>query len=211
MSYPLHNAILTAARFRQILAPHCDRIHLAGSIRRERPEVKDIEIVCSPKKELKVDTAVLFDEGTLRVSVDFLHALSTITREVIKGNPEGRYMQIKTKSQICPGIQLDLFIPASQDYYRQLVIRTGSAEYVANEIASAWVRNGWVGAGEHGLRRKEDCERVISGDSKKWKLINPDGERPPAWTSEQDFYQWLGLKWISPVYREYKPTLNAAQ
>jgi len=31
------------------LSPHCERIEIAGSIRRGKPEVKDIEIVAIPK------------------------------------------------------------------------------------------------------------------------------------------------------------------
>jgi len=38
-----------------ILQPNCELIHLAGSIRRRKPEVKDIEIVCSPKVEVLKD------------------------------------------------------------------------------------------------------------------------------------------------------------
>jgi DNA polymerase/3'-5' exonuclease PolX len=34
------------------LAPYCERIEIAGSIRREKAEVKDIEIVAIPKDEL---------------------------------------------------------------------------------------------------------------------------------------------------------------
>ena len=45
----LQQAQQIAERIKSELAPHCDRIEIAGSIRRKKPEVKDIEIVCIPK------------------------------------------------------------------------------------------------------------------------------------------------------------------
>lgn len=211
MSYDYPKALKAAKFIETLLQPWCTRIHIAGSIRRQCYQVKDIEIVCIPKKELKKDPETLFDEGTLTTSPDFIHALATITDVIIKGNPEGRYMQIKTNSKQCPGIYLDLFMPQPADYFRQLTIRTGSADYVRNEIATAWTRRGWVGAGEHGLRRREDCAFMLSGDSNKWKLINQDGERPPVWQSEEDFFQWIGVQYTAPQLRDFKPTLNEAR
>lgn len=43
------DAILIAERVKAELEPHCERIEIAGSIRRKKPEVKDIEIVAIPK------------------------------------------------------------------------------------------------------------------------------------------------------------------
>ncbi|MEW6287659.1 MAG: hypothetical protein AB1509_15670 [Chloroflexota bacterium] len=46
---PLPEAQKIAARVIDALAPHCQRIEVAGSIRRQSPQVGDIEIVCQPK------------------------------------------------------------------------------------------------------------------------------------------------------------------
>ncbi len=45
---------LSVARFvgddlLRLLAPHCERIAVAGSIRRKKPHVKDIELLCASK------------------------------------------------------------------------------------------------------------------------------------------------------------------
>ena len=45
----LSAATKLAERIRAELAPHCDRIEIAGSIRRRRPECGDIDLVCLPK------------------------------------------------------------------------------------------------------------------------------------------------------------------
>ena len=46
---PLNEAHAIAAEIITVLAPHCRRIEIAGSIRRQRPEVGDIEIVGIPE------------------------------------------------------------------------------------------------------------------------------------------------------------------
>lgn len=41
----LEQALEIAEKVKALLAPHCERIEIAGSIRRKKPDVKDIEIV----------------------------------------------------------------------------------------------------------------------------------------------------------------------
>jgi len=42
-------ALTIAEQCRKALAPYCERIEIAGSIRRGKPQVKDIELVAMPK------------------------------------------------------------------------------------------------------------------------------------------------------------------
>lgn len=188
--YPLNIAQEIAEDLVGVLAPHCERIHIAGSIRRKKPFVKDIEIVCQPKKD--VFTNLFGEEINTGTNAPFKKVVAQLG-EVIKGNPDGRYMQIKLPQ----GIKLDLFMPDPDDYFRQFAMRTGSADYSAAVIAKRWVDLGWVGTSE-GLRRKEDCQK--SGDS-PWKIINKTGKRPPVWKSEEEFFGWLNLEWIEPEKR----------
>lgn len=212
--YTYANAYRTAGRFAEILSPHCERLDIAGSVRRAKKEVKDIEIVCQPKREIVKDPELLFDEGKEMVSRDFIHALATITDAVMKGNTEGRYMQIKTKSSICSGIYLDLFMPQPQDYYRQLIIRTGSADYVHNVIAAAWKRKGWCGVKDLGLRLISECDSKQDSAGKTTWHLKPETSNPtlpPFWHTEEEVFNWLNLEYVIPANREYKPTINPAQ
>lgn len=45
----LSEALKIAEAVLKELGPHCERIAIAGSVRRRKPEVKDIEIVAIPK------------------------------------------------------------------------------------------------------------------------------------------------------------------
>ncbi|MBK6938566.1 MAG: hypothetical protein IPH18_18255 [Chitinophagaceae bacterium] len=126
--YTCGKANKAASYIIQLLQTRCQRIHLAGSLRRMRPQVKDIEIVCIPKKEVK-QSGLFSDIKEEITDRNFIEALATITDAIIRGSAEGRYMQIKTNSKLCPDIYLDLFMPQPEDYYRIYAIRTGSAAY----------------------------------------------------------------------------------
>lgn len=81
-----------AIRVKELLTPHCERIEIAGSIRRKKPEVKDIEIVAIPKP---------YDTGL------FSSGIATVINEwkKVKGELPCKYTQ-----RILPeGIKLDLF------------------------------------------------------------------------------------------------------
>lgn len=179
------------------LMEHCvpGMIHIAGSVRREKPECGDIEIVCLP---LPYDTGM------------FASGIATVIEpmEKVRGNLPCRYTQRIVKIKHDRGfsmqstvtrIVLDLFMPQEHDYFRQLAIRTGPAEYSGKVIASAWRRKGWVGT-EDGLRLESECEKI----SDRWKCMVINPVLPPAWKSEEEFFAWLGVKYVDPKNR-YSP------
>lgn len=179
------------------LLPFCTRLNIAGSIRRQKPDVKDIEIICLPRY---IDGAQesLFGDVTVEkvISKNFVEVVKALGK-AIKGKPDGRYMQIELPQRI----NLDLFMPEPNDYFRQYAIRTGSADYAARTIAAAWKRKGWCGSGQ-GLRLQSDCIEHKQADGKsKWVCVNPEAQAPPVWQSEQEFFEWLGVPYIMPKLR----------
>lgn len=61
------------------LLPFCDRLNIAGSIRRGKQEVHDIEIVCQPKR-VKVGTLDLFGQDTRKeeISAEFVKVVMSL-------------------------------------------------------------------------------------------------------------------------------------
>ena len=211
-TYPFNRAHKAASYILQLLMPHCEVIHVAGSIRRMKAEIKDIEIVCIPKREF-IQKGLFTDVGDHLIIKDFTEALVTIQQTIIKGDINGRYMQMITASQLCPGIKLDLFMPAPEDYYRMLAIRTGSADYSRSVIAAGWIKKGWCGVKDLGLRKITQCNYLMIGEKKHYRLKpgieNP--ELPPVWKSEGEFFAWLGVEYIDPEHRELHNPINTAQ
>jgi len=191
---PLEEAKNIAVTICYKLQPFCEKINIAGSVRRQKAQVKDIEIICVPKVEVLKDIFD-YDEGIIR-SIEFSNTVNTLGK-VTKGNTDGKYMQI----QLPEGVNLDLFIPDDFDYYRQYAIRTGPADYSAKIIATGWRKIGWCGS-DKGLRKMLDCVESKTPDNKsKWKCVKSNGELPPVWKSEEDFFNWINVKISHPWQR----------
>lgn len=118
----LSKAKIIADKYVEMLKPFCKRIEIAGSIRREKPEVGDIEIVC------------IRNTKYLR---SFWDAVDTLRK--IKGSPIGRY----TQRVLSEGIKLDLFMCEKDNWGLIYAIRTGSADYSHNVLAAGWVKAGF--------------------------------------------------------------------
>jgi len=193
-------AINTATK----LAPYCDRLDIAGSVRRCKFEVHDIEIVCQPKK-VSVEIPNLFETRTVGkvTSPEFIKSLKSLGK-IVKGNPEGgRFVQLLVPNTLGGPkiIQIDIFMPQQHDYYRMFAIRTGSAAYSQSTIASAWVKAGWCGTSK-GLRLEKECKPHRSSEGKIiWTCIATSPTLPPEWKSEAEFFMWLNIPHIHPKLR----------
>lgn len=126
----LEEAQVIAERIKAELAPHCERIEIAGSIRRKKPEVGDIEIVAIPKP---YDIG-LFESGITPVVNQW---------EKVKGELPCKYTQ-----RILPeGIKLDLFFAEPDNWGLIYAIRTGNADNSPTMLASEWVSQGYKSQG----------------------------------------------------------------
>jgi len=190
----LNKALEIANRLVELLTPFCEKINIAGSCRRGKSEVKDIEIVALPKVIILKDMFG-WDEGIVREPM-FEKTINGFGK-VVKGNADGKMMQI----ELPEGITLDLFIPDDFDYYRQFAIRTGPADYSFKVIASGWRKLGWCGS-DKGLRKMSDCVEIKSPEGKsKWKCVSENAECPPNWEDEKSFFEWINVKWVEPSLR----------
>lgn len=122
----LEQALPIAERVRELLAPHCERVEIAGSIRRRKPEVGDIEIVAIPKP---------YEVGL------FASGIAPIVEAwpKIRGELPCRY----TRRRLPEGIEADLFFARPENWGLIFAIRTGSAAFSARVLAHGWASKGW--------------------------------------------------------------------
>jgi len=119
-----------AERVKAQLAPHCERIEIAGSVRRRKPEPKDIEIVAIPKP---------YDVGLFASGI----ALVVNQWPKVRGELPCKYTQ-----RILPeGIKLDLFFATPENWGLIYAIRTGSADFSHRVLACGWVAKGYKSEG----------------------------------------------------------------
>jgi DNA polymerase/3'-5' exonuclease PolX len=172
------------------LKPYCEKIEIAGSVRRKTAMVNEIE--CNTN---------LFDKKMI-TNYDFAQTL-TSRFAMVRGKIFGRECEFKMNTKRDPSdtdfIPLIVYMPEPYDYYRQLAIRTGNSEFSFRAIAAAWVKLGWVGT-DDGLRLRKEC--TLIGDH-KWKCMEKKPTMPPVWESEESFFDWLELDYVEPEHRNY--------
>lgn len=179
MATPYADALAIAQNVEALLAPSCARTLIAGSIRRQKPTVKDIELVVIPSY---VEARDMFEEVVGQQSR--LDArLAELGIGAFAKNGE-RYKQFTWQ-----GIAVDLFIqidPATWGV--NATLRTGSAEF------SAWLVTS---------RRKGGA--LPAGwkvaDGRLWNetqiLDTPE---------ERDVFTALGVDWLDPTERTAETT-----
>lgn len=172
------------------LRPACERIIVAGSIRRGKPEVGDIEIVCIPKVHVQ-PTLDMFGEQSGTITRD---ALKIVISEWVENANNGlrclkggdRYMQFALPQ----GINLDLFIVRPPAQWGVIAtIRTGPADY------SHWLvtKRQYGGALPSHMMVRDGA------------LYYADGTLIPT-PEEVDFFCALNLPWCEPADR--RPSTN---
>lgn len=114
----LTHALALAERCRTALAPYCERIEIAGSVRRRKPIVKDIELVAIPRQI----SSGLFGDETI-VDPEFCAVVERWP--AIEGRPTGK----NTQRRLPEGIVLDLFMADAENWGLIFAVRTGSAAF----------------------------------------------------------------------------------
>jgi DNA polymerase/3'-5' exonuclease PolX len=165
-------ALNIALRYYKDLKPMCTQIKIGGSLRRQKPEVKDIEIICAPKQTAVTSDGLFETIHQLQPLPEFVEYVNAMER--VKGNALGKYTQINLPE----GIKLDLFIANENNFGLILLIRTGSDTYCKNIMREL-------------LRRGFRCE---DGNLIKNKKIIPV-------KLEKDFYTITGIQYTEPKER----------
>lgn len=173
---PLQTAYRVAMQVVEALKPGCDRIQIAGSIRRKRPTIGDIEIVA-----IGAETLDLFGHpcGSLLNNV-----IDDLVRQgrLLPGRCDGpRYKQFGLHN--C-GLGLDLFLAHPANWGLILALRTGPAAF-SQRLVTAESRGGLL---REGLR---------VADGMVW---NAESRAVPV-PEEQDFFELAG-GWVEPSRRE---------
>ncbi len=167
----LERAKAIAGNIKVVLESSCERIVIAGSIRRQKPDVGDIELLCIPKYiagvdmlDAKIQTMIYFDMLGYR--------LNKLGRKVY--GP-------KNKLLVHPsGIGVDIFSTDELCWPVALVVRTGG-KITNQRIATAALRKGYR-FHAYGLG-----------------FSTPSGEI--VCQSEREVFEAVGLRYLEPGER----------
>jgi len=155
------------------LTPACERIVIAGSIRRQKSEVGDIELLCIPR----------FVGGSDQLD-EMIKALVAQGRLDFRLNKLGRRVygaKNKLMVHLPSGMGVDIFSTNEECWRVALVVRTGGRK-TNKQIAVAAIRKGW------------HLKAYGQGFS------TPEGQL--VCRSEKDVFEFVGLAYKEPWERE---------
>lgn len=212
----LEHAQRVAEEIRRWMAPHCEKVEVAGSTRRRKPEIGDIEIVAVPKWVLEPNPADLFGDP-IEVNLLFRDwagkpsALSPFGTNTFAGDgdrnsrPEFspiQWIKPNTSERIPwrvqpygkywraylsqPQCNLDIWLTTPENFGAQLLIRTGSQEF-STEVVTHALRVGFKF--DEGFLWK----RTGFGESASWKRIDT--------FTEADVFRAMNLRYVAPEDR----------
>lgn len=188
------------------LGPACVRIKIAGSIRRLKPEVKDIELVCVPDLTVTPRRAPL--EFGKPAPPSYKTELDRLIAEMggdVRLEANGARM--KKLDLRYAGVKCDLFInlPPAQ-WGVQLAIRTGPADF------SQWLvtqrRHGGALPDVYFVKHQvvwdaRNVDRSDVPDDPNKAVALMEGNHV-AMAEEAEFFALCGLGWIEPRERRAK-------
>jgi DNA polymerase (family 10) len=177
-----------AESLRRDLAAHPDalQVDVAGSYRRRREIVRDVDLVVATKKPAAITEFFV------------KHAL---VESIIAQGPT------KTSVRLRSGIQCDLRVVSSAEYPFALNYFTGSKEHNI-EMRSRALRRGWT-LNEYRLVRlppDPKAKKVRAG-----RAVRKSTAKIPTVREEADLYRALGLDFVPPELRENCGEFEAAE
>lgn len=178
------------------LAPYCERIEVAGSIRRGKAEVGDIEIVAIPKVEFTGGQLSMFgdhERGTVRNLLDDelfdLCYHGKLTNDPVRAGIDTtkaygeRYKKLFVPLSTRLGwVQLDLFLTAPENWGAIFAIRTGPN--VWNQALMAYIN-------DHTPYQQAGGE-----------LVRRSTGQPVPTRTERAYFDVLRLPFVEPSMRD---------
>ena len=180
--FPRAEAIAVAKELCVALTPMCSRLIVAGSLRRRRPEVGDVEIVFIPLVESVRDG--LFDQRPVSMADAVLELFLSSGRLAKRRNVNGSEMwgpKNKLAVHAASGIPVDFFSATPENWFNYVVCRTGGAES-NTRIASAAQARGWKW-NPYGAGFTDDQRTIV-----------------PV-KSEREVFEFAGLEYLEPWER----------
>ena len=124
-----------------LLKPHCDQIQVAGSIRRRKLIVNDIDFVLIPKDRFALDSIIM--------------RLGKVSMSGLK----------LSRVNMDDGAQLDIYYATPETFFTLLLIRTGSVQSNIRLCKLAKKRGWHLAASGDGLFN--DRGERVAGDSER--------------------------------------------
>lgn len=184
--WPLEIADTVATEIVGRLEGCCERIEVAGSIRRRKPDVGDVELLCIPRVEASALTNLLGEEISTIDLLDrelqtWLQAGYLDYRLNSAGHRIGYGPFNKFLVHLSSGMSVDVFSTTERNWGMALFIRTGPAKWNVKAM-TRFLQLGLAGHAYRGITdtdgRAADCpdEETVFRHL-EWQYVPPEQRR----------------------------------
>lgn len=196
----LHDAMTLAEAIQRELGPFSHKCEIAGSIRRARSEVNDIDLVILPRSEA--------------CGANGIGAIKARCRQrcrVIRDGDQNFICALKLKGGaefqldifFAHGSESDLLSSTPGNFGSLLLCRTGSKEHNIQIAQRAKAQD----------MKWNPYQGLLAGGA--WEFEGQDsvyrGGTIIACETEEEIFEALGMKWIAPHFREASATTQLTQ
>lgn len=183
IKWPWEMAMPVAEELVELLKPCCERIAIAGSLRRLKPQVGDAEIIFVPRMSERPDG--LFDRRIVSVADEVIEGLLKDGYFQKRPSKTGVYswgVANKLGIHVPSGIPVDLFSCPLENWWVSLVVRTGSKETNLRLTTGAQKKNCTLHAYGYGVTNRMTNETTAA-------------------TSERHVFELCGVPYLEPKDR----------
>lgn len=167
----------------QVLRPVSERLIVAGSLRRMKPQVGDVEIIYIPRRGLAADGDLFESRKNLAdMAIDDLIRRFVLAKRTNVKGAEMFGSKNKLARHVLSGVPVDLFSATPANWFNYLVCRTGPALSNTRIALEARTRGyKWNPYGD-GFTRLSDGETI-------------------PMDSEEAVFRFVGLPYLKPWER----------
>ncbi len=176
--------MIAAEEMVDCLSGYCERVMIAGSLRRKREEVNDIELLYVPKFTRITNPNDMFNTVEVDLASQFLDGLLKANLLAKRPNKNGVFAwgpKNKLGIHVPSGIAVDFFATDKEKWWVALVIRTGGKDTNLKLTTGAQRKGRSLNAYGYGV-------------------TNSDGSITAA-TSERHVFELCGVDYLEPEDR----------
>lgn len=165
--WPHAEALAVAEELRGLLEPHCERIEIAGSLRRQKPDVGDIELLCVPKPAESIWHTDALDAALSGLMGDGVLNFRLNGRGSRTYGPLNKYL-----THLASGIAVDVFSTDLDHWGAALLIRTGPKEMNVRMMTrcAGLGFKGYV----YGIRNRQGEDMAVPDEESVFRLLGWD-------------------------------------
>lgn len=178
----------------EYLRPGCERIEIAGSIRRGKTNPKDIELLAIPLVVTEMATVDMFGNAGTPIEHNrldyylermYTNGLGTWTLDPVLKRNGAKYKRLRYWGEL--EVCCDLFITDKDQWGAQMVIRTGPADFSHMLVTRAL---------HMGMKQE---------DGRLWRTHRDDTKTVIETPTEESYFKALGMDYIEPEMRGKVP------